>query len=118
MKRTITLVAAVAMMLGMMAMPALAQGPPQHGHVLLLHADFEVNPDHDPMDPASGPPYIVHGFEKCVEIANARALRVHVHHHSIHQGRAGEALRGAGHLTVPLAPLSPYDNCADLEPAP
>lgn len=117
MKRTIVLVAALAMTMAMTAMPAAAQGPPEHGHVLLLGADFEKNEQHVPGDPSSGPPYFVYDFDKCVEIADARPLRVHVHHHSIHQGRAGEALRGAGHIVVPLSPLSPYQGCEDLEGA-
>ena len=115
MKRTLTLVVALAMMLGLMAVPSVAEGPPEHGHLLLVGADFEPNPDHDPDDPSTGPPYIVHSFDKCVEVANAQPLKVHVHHDTIHLGRAGEALRSAGHLTVPLWPLTPFHGCADVE---
>jgi hypothetical protein len=118
MKRTLTLVAVLVMTLGMTAMPALAAGHhDDHGHVLLLHADYDPNPNFDPQDPESGPPYFLRGFGKCVDISNGRAHPLHVHHDTIHQGRAGEALRGAGHLTVPLSPMTDFEGCADLEEA-
>ena len=110
MRRTITLLSALVLMLAMTALPAAAQEAPEHGHVLLVGADFEANP-------GPGSPWIVHSFHKCVEIANARPLGVQAHHHTIHQGRAGEALRGAGHLTVPLSPLTGFTSCADVEAA-
>ena len=111
MKRTLTVLTTLALVLGLVAMPAAAQGPPEHGHVLLLGVETVPNPDY----PAAGPPVFVTGFRKCVDIANARPLPLHVHHDTIHMGHAGHALRSAGHLVVPLAPLTPYTSCADIE---
>lgn len=111
MKRVIVLLGALAM-LAMLASPAAANGLPQHGHVMLIGADFTANPAYP-----AGPPWLISGFDKCVDIANGNALKLNAHHSTIHQGRAGEALRSAGHLVVPLSPLTGFESCADVEAA-
>lgn len=104
MKRAIMYVAALLMMVGMLAGPAAAHeenaGPPRHGHILLLHIEYD-----------SGEPV---GYGKCVDIASNRALPLHVHHGTIHTGNAGQALLGAGHMVAPTAPLAPWENCAQF----
>lgn len=102
MKRTTAAVLTALMML-VLAVPAFAQaGPPVHGHILLLGLEFD----------AGGEPV---GYRKCVNIANNNALRLQAHHHTIHQGRAGEALWNAGNAVVPTHPLIPgVHNCADF----
>lgn len=121
MKRISVLIAISAMMLGFSAVAAGADeagGPPPHGHVLLLHADVTPNPFFDPQDETTGPPYFIHDFKKCVDLANGNKLPLNAHHSGIHMGPAGEALRTrAGHLTVPLAPYGPegLESCADAE---
>ena len=111
MRRTITMLAALLLALGMMAGPAVADhhgGPPDfdtpHSHVLLLHADVL-----DETDPLTGAPYTLLGYGKCVDLAGGKALRQNNFHTNIHFGRAGQALRGAGHLVVP------FFDCAMLD---
>ena len=115
MRRSPVLLLAAALLLGVLALPASADDHlPDHGHVLLLHADFEPNPDF----PEEGPPFILHGFEKCVELANARKMPAQ--HDNLHFGTAGQMLlTKAGHMIVPLAPFPgvPFESCADLEAA-
>jgi hypothetical protein len=110
MRRTITLLAALLLTLGMLAGPAAADhhGPPDfdtpHPHVLLLHADVLDEPD-----PMTGAPYTLLGYGKCVDLAGGKALRQNNFHTNVHFGRAGQALRGAGHLVVP------FFDCATLD---
>lgn len=110
MKRVITLLAAVALAIGVLASTALAGGKewgdiPPHGHVMLIGANIEDG--------------MVH-FDRCVEFANGRKLRVPAHHHSVHTGAAGGspfapgALFNAGNWVVPLAPLTPFEGCAGI----
>ncbi len=109
MRRTLTLVAALATMLGMAAMPAAADQTaetPLHGHVLLLHAEWT--------GPGVGPGTGLISYGKCIDLAGGKALPLRAHHDTVHTGRAGAALRGAGHLTVPTAPLTSFSSCADL----
>ena len=75
-----------ALAMGTLAAPAAAQGPPHHPHALLLH--FEV---------VDGTP----NYARCVDLANGRALPNHVHHDTVHEGRAGSALGSAGHVVAP-----------------
>ena len=80
---------------------AMADGPVEHGHVLVLGLQFD----------SDGNPSI----RKCVDLANGRALRNNAHHDHLHTGRAGEALIRAGHMVIPTAPLNPLgSNCAEL----
>ena len=115
MKRTIALASGLLLAVSLMSAPALAHedhsGPPEHGHIMLLHADFEPNTT------GTGGPWILHGYERCVELANGKALRNVAHHDSIHTGRAGKATRSAGHLVVPLTPLTPFTDCASFAKA-
>jgi hypothetical protein len=111
MRRTITMLAAMLLALGMMAGPAAADehgnGSPfdtPHPHVLLLHADVLDVPD-----PNTGAPYTVLDYGKCVDLAGGKALRKNNFHTNIHFGRAGQALRGAGHLVVP------FFDCATID---
>lgn len=91
-------------MFGLALLPATAEAQlPEHGHMLVLHVEFE-----------NGEPV---GFQRCVDIANNNVLPHHVHHETIHTGRAGEALIAAGHMVVPTSPVTPFANCAELEAA-
>ena len=104
MRKTITLVAAMLMMLGLFAGTAGAQeheGPvPEHGHIKLLHVEFNE----------AGEPV---GYAKCIDVAGGNR-NSHAHHTTIHQGRAGQALARAGHMVVPTAGLTPWANCAQF----
>ena len=99
-KTTAVLAAAAALAL---AVPGAAQAHddevPVHGHMLVLGLQFGE-------DGVS--------YRKCIDISAGKALPVHVHHEGLHAGRAGDALRKAGHFPVPTAPLTPWANCADL----
>ena len=68
--------------LGMLAAPAAAHTDEPHAHALLLHFDGT-------------------SFERCVDLANAHKLPNHVHHDTVHTGKAGSALQGAGHVVAP-----------------
>jgi hypothetical protein len=104
MKKSMTLIAAMAMMLGLFAGTAGASehgAPwPAHGHILLLHVHYD----------ADGEP---ESYGKCVDIASGRQLD-RAHHTTIHTGRAGQALMRAGHLVVPTADMTPWANCAEF----
>jgi hypothetical protein len=110
MRKMITTLAALLLTLGMMAGPAAADepGPPDfdtpHSHVLLLHADVLNEPN-----PVTGAPYTLLGYGKCIDLAGGMALSHNRFHTNVHFGRAGQALRGAGHLVVPFA------DCATLD---
>jgi len=84
--------------------PATADDPPLHGHVMLVGAEFT----------GTGPGTVITSIRNCVTLAAGKQLPLHVHHSSVHRGRAGEALRNAGNLVVPLAPLSPFTGCDDF----
>ncbi len=75
--------------------------PPRHGHVKLIGLEFN----------ASGVPI---DARKCIALANGNRLPLNAHHAHLHTGRAGEAQRNAGHLVIPLAPLSPFTGCAQI----
>lgn len=85
------------------AQPAMAHddGPPPHGHMLILGLELDER----------GSPT---GFRKCVDIAANRPVPLHAHHAGLHTGRAGTALQEAGHYTLATAPLDDWDDCADL----
>jgi hypothetical protein len=92
-RRVAAVTTGAALAMGMLAAPAAAHGPPAHTHALLLHAVWE----------GSGPSTEIHSYERCVDVANGRTLPNHVHHDTVHEGRAGAALNHAGHLVVPFA---------------
>lgn len=99
MRRTAALVATVGLVsIGVAAPTLAAEGPPRHGHALVLGVvyDAEENPV---------------GFRKCLHLAAGRPLPLSAHHAHAHTGQAGEALYEAGHAVVPLAPLSPFQDC-------
>jgi hypothetical protein len=81
---------------------------PPHGHMLVLQPEF---------DPALGEHGGVTGWHRCIDLAGGRHVPLHAHHDTVHTGRAGEALFDAGHAVVPTAPLTPWENCAELEAA-
>lgn len=100
--------AAVVAMAGLVSLaslgfsaPAQADGPPLHGHMLVLGVKY-----------VGGEPV---GFRKCVEMAGGREVGLNAHHENSHTGRAGEALGAAGNAVVPTAPLSPIEDCAHLK---
>lgn len=110
--RIATLLAAV-MVLSMMAVPAAAGehggSPPDldepHPHVLLLGADVT-----DVEEPDEGmPPYIVTDYDKCVDLAGGQTMRHNRFHDNVHFGRAGAALRAAGHIVLPFANCDTVD---------
>lgn len=118
--RLLAPMAAALLMLAVLAHGAEAHGPPEHGHVLLLHATTVPNTGYVDGDPMTGPPVFPTDYERCVELANGRALPNHAHHTGAHTGRAGQALREqAGHLVVPLAPVGPegWTGCAAIDQA-
>jgi hypothetical protein len=100
----VVLVLALGMMAGASAAEEEHGDPPEHGHIRLLHATGT--------GPGVGPGTEVLSYRKCIDLANGKALPMQAHHHTVHTGRAGQALRGAGHLTIPTAPLTPIMNCA------
>jgi hypothetical protein len=107
-RRTVTLLAALLLALALLAAPAAARndawgpmGP--HPHALLLHVQAEPNPAY----PTAGPPFIVTGFARCVDLAGGKPLPGSNHHTTVHQGTAGGKLFAAGHL------VAPYD-CATI----
>lgn len=108
MKRLITVLASLAMALGLFAGPAWAGGhewhEEPHGHVMLLGVEVDGE--------------LIH-FDRCVELANGEALPVPAHHHSVHVGPAGGSpfvqgpLFQAGNWVFPLAPFHgvPFTGC-------
>jgi hypothetical protein len=93
----VTLVVAVALAGGTASGPASASELPEHGHVMLLGAIWT----------GSGPGTDLESYERCVDLANGRALKNHAHHANIHTGSASEAVKKSGHLVIPTAPLAP-----------
>ena len=93
--------AAMLLAVGLLAAPAAANGHevPPHGHVLLLHAVWT----------GSGPSTDLESYGKCIDLAAGQSIAAH--HHTVHEGRAGAALRGAGHLVVPTFR---FDGCKEL----
>ena len=72
-----------------------------HPHALLIGADFT---EQDAM-----PPILVHGYERCVDLAGGQTLPTAAQHNLVHQGQPGQhALpSNAGHLVVPY-------NCGEV----
>ena len=93
--------AALTALLMVVALPATADASSHpdfskpHAHALLLHAETIPNPGFP------GPPLFAIGYERCVDLAGGQALPRNNHHATVHTGRAGTALAGAGHLVVP-----------------
>ena len=97
-----------ALLVGAAATADEHEGPPlpEHGHMLLLDATLEFT--------ETGPPLI--SYETCIDLANARTLRLNAHHEHLHFGRAGEAQHTAGNVVVPTAPFPglPWTDCASF----
>jgi hypothetical protein len=102
-KRTVVFLAMAGLLFGLQAAPAASAGEvPPHGHMLVLGLEFDEH----------GEPV---AFRKCVDLAGGQAVPLRAHHAHIHVGKAGEMLRTkAGNFVVPTAPLTPFNNCADL----
>ena len=81
------------------------EGPPLHGHIMLIGAVWE----------GEGPGTVVKSFRRCITLASGNVLSLQAHHQTVHRGQAGEALRAAGNLVIPLAPLSGFTGCGDFE---
>jgi hypothetical protein len=118
MRRTITLLSVFGMLLALSVPATAEEHPPSldhpHSHALLIGVDIEW------IEPTPGaPPYVIHGFDKCVELAGGKALKHNRFHENIHFGRAGQALGGAGHLVVPVGFFAQIfgfeDSCAGFE---
>ena len=95
-KRITATLAAMLLAIGLLAAPAAASDHsghevPPHGHMLLLHATWT--------GPGVGPGTMPTSYARCVDLAAGRNNAAH--HDTVHTGRAGQALRGAGHLVVP-----------------
>jgi hypothetical protein len=106
MRRTLVLAALMLMSLGLIAGPATAHdggwGPMgEHPHALLIGVETVPNPGYDPDDPMSGPPVFPVSWERCVDLAGGKPLPKANHHKTVHQGKAGAALFGAGHMVAP-----------------
>lgn len=113
MRKTTALVAATLLILALMVGSALA-GEGGHDHELPRHPhamlhNFQI---------VEGQPT----FDRCVDLADNRALPLEAHHHSLHTGTAGfgdldVGITKAGHIVVPLQPFpgSPFADCADIE---
>ncbi len=78
---------------------AAEEGPPKHGHVLLLGVN-EAN----------------FTYRKCIDL---KPVELRAHHSSLHTGRAGQALVGAGHFVLPTSDIEPGsnlpENCAGVD---
>lgn len=74
-----------------------------HPHVLLLHADVDMQ------TPAAPFPYTVRSYSQCVDLAGGQALDNRAQHDTVHFGRAGAALKAAGHWVVPFV------SCANVD---
>jgi hypothetical protein len=116
MKRRLTLIAVVAVLASMAALPSVAEDHdfefPEHGHMLVQRPEIGIVTVDDVDFEA------VLGFRKCVDMAGGRALHLGAHHDRVHFGTAGQMLdQKAGHAVVPTAPLTPWDDCAALEAA-
>ena len=98
-KKSVTVTAMLLLAFGMMAVPAMASPLDNpHPHVVLLGADVSE------ATPGPGmPPYLVTGYDKCVDLAGGDALKHNRFHSNVHFGRSGQALRAAGHIVVPFA---------------
>lgn len=100
MKHVIAL--ALALVLGLGATAVFAEELPEHPHALVLGVVLDETGEF----PVS--------VRKCVDLAGNRALKLQSHHAHLHTGKAGEAQWSAGNAVVPLAPLTPWANCAEL----
>lgn len=102
-KTTAVVVTAGLVSLGSLAFaaPVHSDGPPLHGHMLVLGVKYVEG---DPV-----------GFRKCIDLAAGKRLPNKAHHEHAHTGQAGVALGEAGHAVVPTAPLSPIRDCAHLK---
>jgi hypothetical protein len=101
-KRLMGVAVAAAGVVGL-AIPAAAhEDVPQHGHVKLLHVNYEDLT-----------------YSRCIDYPSGRGNSWKAHHYGIHTGNAGKALGRAGHLVLPTnelyggAPMLPA-NCADV----
>lgn len=112
MRRFLPLLSAV-LILGATTAAVSAQGKdwgqiPPHAHLMLIGGEIDFGAG-------------TLTFDRCVEFAAGRALPNTAHHDSVHTGAAGGspfvqgALWNAGKIVVPLAPLTPWDGCDDLE---
>lgn len=92
-----------------------ADATEEHGHVLLIGADFSENPGYPD---AGGPRLFIHDYRRCVDLANGKRLPNHVHHDNLHTGAAGQAIETrSGNLVVPLDPITPFTGCAHINTA-
>ena len=105
MRRTGVVVAALLMALGLLAGPAIAKGTGdwgpmgEHPHALLIGVETVPNPAF----PESGPPVYPVSWDRCVDLAGGKPLPKANHHNTVHRGKAGGALSGAGHMVVPYS---------------
>ena len=78
---------------------------PPHAHVMLIGAEMQG---------------ATIAYDRCIEFADGRVLSTTAHHASVHTGRAGGspfvqgALWDAGKVVIPMAPITPFQGCADI----
>lgn len=110
MRSVITLAVALAVAFGFTTTSATAELPP-HPHILLIGADIEFVE-------GGNPPFIVHSYERCVDIAANQTLGINAHHLHFHFGTAGDSLRSkTPNFPFPAAPFPgvPWEDCAGFE---
>lgn len=108
MRKIFVLMAAMALTLGMVGVASAeehGQPWPEHGHIMLLHAEWTGVGSQGTLEITS--------YKKCVDLAGGNK-NDRAHHTTIHTGRAGQALAGAGHLVLPTTGITPFANCADF----
>lgn len=110
MRRTVTTLAVTMLAVSTTVVPGIAADLHDEAHAHL----FVQRPTVEYLEEGpQGPGVYATGFRRCVDMPVVAA-----HHHSLHTGSAGDALRGkAGHMVAPAAPLSPWEDCAALEAA-
>ncbi|WP_166350622.1 hypothetical protein [Phytoactinopolyspora limicola] len=101
-KRVLALACGAGFLFSAVGLAPAQSEPPPHPHMLVLGLELD-----DYGNPV--------GFRKCVDLAAGKPVPLNAHHAHIHTGSAGEALfNKAGHAAVPGAPLTPWNNCAEL----
>ncbi len=113
-RRPLTLLAAGLLALSMLAAPAAADEdePPLHGHMLIQRPTVDWLTVEDDGVPWDGP-YVL-AIRRCIDLP---VTPLQGHHANVHEGRAAEGLANAGHAVAPVAPLTPYADCAAFETA-
>ncbi len=112
-RRTMTLVAAALLALSVLALPAAADDDtPLHGHMLIQRPTLEMLTTAEDGVPWDG--LYVTAIRRCIDLP---VTPLQGHHENVHEGPGGAGLQNAGHAVAPVAPLTPYADCAAFEAA-